>query len=259
LDALCVKKEELATYGIIIENKDYHSTIITSLPHHLSNFASSLLAGARLYSTTKTINPDELIGLISEEFEHGVASRSWRSNARASKRDDKDEAILATLSGKGKCFECKPHEVCWNCGDKGHFKDKCPKLVKDKKDDSPKRGSSVNAAIESDSEGKGAFFAELWDSDSELQTAHNLDLELKGDSNGDWFSEVGNDSDNSWDTEELFGTDGSECGSLVSVDPNSVAINLDDAAAHVEPDSKAGSSPRVEVYDSGCMRHITPY
>jgi hypothetical protein len=99
----------------------------------------------------------------------------------------------------------------------------------------------------------------LWDSDSELQTAHDLDLELEGDSNGDWFSEVGNNSDNSWDTEELFGTDRSEYGSLVSVDPNSVAIDLDDAAAHVEPDSKAGSSPCVEVYDSGCMRHITPY
>jgi hypothetical protein len=31
------------------------------------------------------------------------------------------------------------------------------------------------------------------------------------------------------------------------------------AAAHVEPSSKAKSSPRVEVYDSGRMRHITPY
>jgi hypothetical protein len=66
LDALHVKKEELATYGVAIEDKDYHSTIITSLPHHLSNFTSNLLAGARLYSTMKTINPDELIGLISE-------------------------------------------------------------------------------------------------------------------------------------------------------------------------------------------------
>jgi hypothetical protein len=66
LDALHVKKEELATYSVAIKDKDYCSTIITSLPHHLSNFTSNLLAGARLYSTMKTINPDELIGLISE-------------------------------------------------------------------------------------------------------------------------------------------------------------------------------------------------
>jgi gag-polypeptide of LTR copia-type len=61
LDGLCVKKEELATYGVVIEAKDYHSKIITSLPNHLSNFASNLLAGARLYSTLKTIDPNELI------------------------------------------------------------------------------------------------------------------------------------------------------------------------------------------------------
>jgi hypothetical protein len=118
LDALHVKKEELAMYGIIIKDKDYCSTIITSLPHHLSNFALSLLAGVRLYSTMKTINPDELIGLILEEFERGVASCSWHSNARALKGDDKDEAMLATLSEKGKRFECKPCGVCWNCGKK---------------------------------------------------------------------------------------------------------------------------------------------
>ena len=82
LDGLRVKKEELVTYGVVIEDKDYCSTIITSLPHHLSNFASNLLADARLYSSTKTIDPDELITLISEEFERNVASRSrcsrWR-------------------------------------------------------------------------------------------------------------------------------------------------------------------------------------
>jgi hypothetical protein len=49
LDGLRVKKEELATYGVVIEAKDYRSTIIISLPNHLSNFASNLLAGARLY------------------------------------------------------------------------------------------------------------------------------------------------------------------------------------------------------------------
>jgi hypothetical protein len=43
------------------------------------------------------------------------------------------------------------------------------------------------------------------------------------------------------------------------MDPNLVVINLDEAAAHVEPISKVKSSPCVEVYDSRCMRHITLY
>ena len=54
LDDLRVKKEELATYSIVIKEKDYHSTIIKSLPPHLSAFALNLLAGPRLYSSTKT-------------------------------------------------------------------------------------------------------------------------------------------------------------------------------------------------------------
>jgi gag-polypeptide of LTR copia-type len=46
LDSLQVKREELATYGVTIDDKDYRSTIISSLPAHLSNFASTLLANA---------------------------------------------------------------------------------------------------------------------------------------------------------------------------------------------------------------------
>ena len=122
------------------------------------------------------------------------------------------------------------------------------------------------AAIESDSEDEAAFFAELWDSDSDMPELQSVsdsdsdsDLELEGDSNRDWFSEISDNLDSDEDTEELFGTDGSECGLLVSVDLNSVAVDLDEVAAHVESSNKAESSPRVEVYDSGCTRHITPY
>jgi hypothetical protein len=97
----------------------------------------------------------------------------------------------------------------------------------------------------------------------ELQSVSNSDTdsdpEPKGDSVGDWFSVIGDILDSKEDTEELFGTDGSECSSFVSVDLNSVAIDLNEVAAHVESSNKAKSSPCVEVYNSRCMRHITPY
>jgi hypothetical protein len=180
----------------------------------------------------------------------------------------KIKPCLSLSSGKGKRFQRKPHGVCWNCGEKGYYKDKCPKPVKsnDKKDDSPKKGGSVNTAIESDSKNKAAFFAELWDSDSdmpELQSVFDSDtnsnLKLEGDSVGDWFSVIGDILDSKENTEELFGTDRSKCSSFVSVDLNSVAVDLNEVAAHVEFSNKAESSPCVEVYDSRCTRHITPY
>ena len=67
LDNLCVKEEELATVGVIIDDGDYRSTILSSLPAPLANFVSTQLAAARLFSTEKTISPDFLILIINEE------------------------------------------------------------------------------------------------------------------------------------------------------------------------------------------------
>ena len=55
--------------GMEIDEKDYRSTIISSLPIHLSNFASNQLAIARLHTPTKSIDPNALISLIAEESE----------------------------------------------------------------------------------------------------------------------------------------------------------------------------------------------
>ena len=55
LDSLCMKHEELAMVGIETDTKDYLSTIISSLPMSLSNFASHQLATTKLYHMTKTI------------------------------------------------------------------------------------------------------------------------------------------------------------------------------------------------------------
>jgi hypothetical protein len=48
LDSLRVRKEELAQVGVDIDEKDFRSTVISSLPVYLSGFASSQLAAARL-------------------------------------------------------------------------------------------------------------------------------------------------------------------------------------------------------------------
>ena len=79
LDELCVKCEELATIGIKIDEKDYQSTIISSLPIPLANFASKQLAFAKIYSPTKSIVPDSLISLISKEYECQCAQHAWQS------------------------------------------------------------------------------------------------------------------------------------------------------------------------------------
>jgi hypothetical protein len=78
LDSLRTKREELASMGVEIDEKDYRSTIISSLPYWLANFAANQLAVAKLYAPTKTIAPDALISLITEEADRQRSQRAAR-------------------------------------------------------------------------------------------------------------------------------------------------------------------------------------
>jgi hypothetical protein len=107
---------------------------------------------------------------------------------------------MAVLSRKGKSTDQKPCGVCWNCREKGHFKDKCPKPTKDKKDPSPKKTRSANATIKSDSKNEGAFFMEdLFEDDDMLE----LELASNSDKSKDSMPELEpvSDSDNESDVE----------------------------------------------------------
>jgi hypothetical protein len=142
-------------------------------------------------------------------------------------------------------FDRKPH-VCWNCGEAGHFRDKCPKPKKAKMSTS---SESAHVAQDSDDEAfcisdvdsmpdlelvSNSSELSLSDTDSDLMpnlctVSDSSDYDSVGDrvsfmeddKGEDWFSEVGEDSDSpwgdGWDTEELSGVD-SDSSSLVHVD-----------------------------------------
>ena len=139
LDDLRSKREELSSVGVDIDEKDYHSTIISSLPTFLSNFTSSQLAAAKFYSSTKTIDPDALISLISEEYEW-QKSQHTRHAGGSKPKDESDEALAADLGkhGKGKTSPVKCKQLlCWNCNEDSHLSCDCPHPKKSK-DNKPK-------------------------------------------------------------------------------------------------------------------------
>ena len=185
LDDLRVKREELASVGVDIDEKDYGSTILASLPFSLSNFASTQLAAARMWSPTKTIPPDDLISLINEEFDRQKAQRRRRMGARKSKDLD-DEAMAVNpgslkrtggRGGRGRAggrllqFSTKPKGKCWNCGEVGHFRDRCPKPAKssekaeDEEEGAENAGEVNTMEIDWDSDSEGAWAAEEIDGD----------------------------------------------------------------------------------------------
>jgi len=264
LDELCMKWEELATVGVDIDKKDYCSTIIFSLPYFFAGFASNQLAAVKLYSSTKTITPDTLILLISKEYEcQQMQCSHQNSGNEKAKNQDCDKALSVMSSEKSNRkgrFERKPRGVCWNCGDKGYFKDKCPKPVTDKKNDSSKsKGSTANTTIGSDSEDEGAFFMEpAFGSDSNSDSNGSNDGGYDSNNNG-WFSERGsNRAGSDWETEELSGVDESECDSLINIDLDLVVATEPDELAALVGVGKV-NLPHAEIYDSGCSKHLMLY
>ena len=180
---------------------------MSSLPIPLANFTSNQLAFTKIYFSTKTIAPDSLILLISEEYERQHAQHTHRSGPGKAKDEDWDKA-LAVIPEKSKGKERKPHGVCWNCGEKGHFKNKCPKPAV-KKDNSPKKTGAANAVVESDSDAKGAFFMEDSDSDDpDMPDLRDFSDSESKDEGSVWFTDIEDEvKSSSWESEELSGVD----------------------------------------------------
>ena len=71
LRGLRLKKEELAQVGVTISNKDYLSTIISSLPDMLSNFASSQIAWTA-QQNSKLMDANVLMSMLLQEVDSTV-------------------------------------------------------------------------------------------------------------------------------------------------------------------------------------------
>lgn len=126
LEDLAMKKETLAAVGVDVDEKDYMSTVINSLPSHLSRFATSTLAAARLSGAT--VKVESLITVVSEEY-------TTRRSQAGAKSKIVDEVLAFTPDRKSKptksSFDKAKNIICWNCGKKGHFKSKCTEPPKD--------------------------------------------------------------------------------------------------------------------------------
>ncbi|CAA7262723.1 unnamed protein product [Cyclocybe aegerita] len=291
LDSLATKREQLASVGVDIDEKDYCSTILQSLPIPLSNFASAQLAAARMFSPTDTIAPDTLIRLIGEEYDCQKSQHFGRLGK--AKEDDRDEVMAVssnTLNNTGGGQAANggggSSRGCWKCGDLGHRKSQCPKMRKivDKltqKAASSKAGGSANVVEVEEGDSDGVF-AVMVESDDEtsvhgsmagLQSNTNMVMgsddysDADSDSlpvphqsdalmDSDWFSDVRSDAgdyDNPfWSSED--GSDEEEERLMAEFYAiiNTVKEKFDVENAFLE-------TPRVEIYDLGSTRHISPY
>ena len=232
LEGLRVKKEELAQAGVDVDEKDYFSIIISSLPYLLSNFASSQLAAAQFLSTKK-ITPDDLLSMLLEESDRQRAQFQRRRTSGKGK-DDGNEALSADQSSRSKKGKGKGKHAdltCYNCDEKGHISRFCKKPKKPRKDNDSgkesgnrKSGSSSGSASVAEKvvEEEGAWAAE--------------------EEEDDWFDEVVGAIGDEGRTDAIvedFGDTSSE--------------------AFVVAETVESNGTTAELYDSGCTNHISPY
>jgi len=220
LDGLRTKREELATMAVDVDEKDYRSTTISSLPVPLANFASNQLASAKLYAPSKTIAPDSLISLISEEYDRQQSQRAARYKQKKAE-EVKDEALVASSSSSSTPNKQKRKtRECWNCGKPGHFKDKCPHPKKES--NRPRNANVANAAVSDTEEEVAFFFIEDDECLDDEEMFIGMDREVNEGSRVDARAE------------ELSEVNWSESGSLVDVDSDSAIVKHEQYALHVD-------------------------
>ena len=241
--------------GVDIDEKDYHLTIIALLPTFLSNFASGQLTAAQLYSPTKTIEPDALISIISEEFDCQKSQHACWSGAKGQR--DGDNKALAFVPGQKKKGDStksnarKDKRTCWNCREEDHLQCNCPKPKKEQgAPSSSKAKGAANAAMGQDLDSDVAFgIEESWDSDSmpDLASASNSDLDsdsmpsLMTISNSS-FPDSKNDDKNCDDGADLF----SDMGDDVDEATEGEEVNWSKVSSFVEGTS---ALPNAESWD----------
>ena len=263
LDGLWTKKEELAAVGVSIDDTDFRLMIIKSLPNPRANFTSSQLTAARLFTTAKTLEPDVLISVIAEEVDHQKVKYPMRGDT---KDRDRDEAMAVAHGGpsrgRGRGGQgCRGNgrrnpPKCWECRSTDHL------AAFHKKTGSEKKPTSTNTAnaAEADSDSEDGVFGVLEDSSDDesvpglLSAEPSDDEEEEGDSE-DWFSVTDEDVfDDVWDLEESQALNVED---MVSIDCAAPVDDLENVAMEI----KEGHTPscQVKLYNSGTMRHISPY
>ena len=103
LRGLRLKKEELVQVGVTISDEDYLSTIISSLPDALSNFASSQIAWM-MQQNSGSIDINSLMSMLLQEADRQYL-RSLRQKVGSvkGKEDEKNKALVVDqTNGKRK-------------------------------------------------------------------------------------------------------------------------------------------------------------
>ena len=248
LGTMRVKREELAAVGVTMGDKEYRSAIIKALPEEMSKFASSLLTAARVLSSSHSIDPEVLIDHVSEEADRLAARRKRDGNSsgkgKGKQNGSQDEAMAATQWDGGKK---RRKGKCHNCGKPGHWARECRGPKKEQNQSTNQQSSSGQSRHQ---QGQPPTYTNATKSENKPVGSANVVAASDDEPDGCWSAvfvgnvfELGVDIPSSGGNETEWSAGQSGHGLAAAV------------VAQVEE----ARTPRIELYDSGATRHISPY
>src|SRR5258705_6175566 len=133
-------REELAGMGAILEERDFYAIVLGSLPESYRPLLSSINAAARV--TSKLLSPNELIDVVSEEYEHREIT------SRSTQKKSGNTALSAEAGAKNGRTENRSEGTCFNCGKTGHYRADCWRPGGGKEGQGPSPGQRRGANLQ---------------------------------------------------------------------------------------------------------------
>jgi hypothetical protein len=268
-------RESLGAAGQKIDEDDFVATLMGSLPPSYNGYLETMSGMLRITDATHKMTSSKLIQLVLEE-----QKRRAILAAKQSTNKTKDIALLANDRQDKKKIEC------FNCGKKGHRKADCWAKGGGKEGEGPKKGpqptkktttTSAKVAAADDDDDDGVWMAYLEDEQDDLPNPEEndelddepetvaphpstpLDLYLCHDFDPFTYA-LGHDTR----IETVKSEDGGEgCDDL----PKASRIDGDDSSttssapmeSEVASTTTDADGSTVELYDSGCSRHMSAY
>jgi hypothetical protein len=116
-------RESPTSMGVVINDIDFHTIILGSLPELYQPLLSSISAAAKI--TKMPLTSYELISIITEEYKHHQLTKQCRPR----KKPANSALAVRESRGKGKSVpssaKSNPDAICYNCDRKGHYKTDC--------------------------------------------------------------------------------------------------------------------------------------
>ncbi|KAJ8507986.1 hypothetical protein ONZ45_g9696 [Pleurotus djamor] len=280
LENLRVRREELITMDVEINEIDYRSTIISSLPPNLSSYASAIMT-AVYTATRKQIEPNLLIQSVSAEYRR-LSAYAARNSRSSNHKNDHDEALQASSSSGSRPGRNSLRGPCFNCGKSGHWRRECPEVRDESDEDGKGKGGDGKGVSkdgdhadavddDTDSELEGAFACHDVDKKSPTRVPVSQNLETMDGKDSTLSPGPTNPKpvvlEEDWWPADLLSADSPVIGEVncVEGDETDDEGDVDDGvvveaiAVGLDSPEAGDMGAKVELNDTGCSNHITPY